>query len=108
MTENDGAEQVVTSPTYMADIRFFFRPEDVDHMGPKGVELGTYDDVKRNALTIYAHTTPPNADMPPDVAGKWTAERSQTFRNWILNGYPVGSATSYEPEIPVPVVTAPG
>jgi hypothetical protein len=108
MAENDDvAEQVVTSPTYMADIRFFFRPVDLDHMGPKGVALDTYDAVKRNALTIYAHTTPPNADMPPDAAGKWTAERSQTFRNWIVNGYPVGSATSPDPE-PPPVVAEPG
>jgi tyrosinase len=93
MAENDVADQVVASPTYMADIRFFFRPEDVEHMGAKGIELGTYEEVKSNAPTVYAHTAPPNADMPPDAAGKWSANRSQTFRNWIIKGCPLGSAT---------------
>src|SRR4051794_17335260 len=98
MTETAPAEQVVTSPTYMADIRFFFRPDDIDHMASKGIDLGTYEGVKKNALTIYAHTAPPAGDMPPDVAGKWGPERSQTFRNWIINGYPQGSATSTGPK----------
>jgi tyrosinase len=102
MAETDVADQVVVSPTYMVDIRFFFRPEDAEHMGAKGVELGTYDGVKRNALAIYAHTAPPNADMPPDAAGKWTAAQSQTFKNWIVNGYPLGSATPPAPENGVP------
>ncbi len=93
----DVADQVIASPTYMADVRFFFRPEDVDHMGAKGVQLGTYDGVKRNALAVYAHTSAPNADMPPDAAGKWSAARSQTFKNWIVNGYPLGSATPQPP-----------
>ncbi|GAA2807535.1 hypothetical protein GCM10010505_37230 [Kitasatospora aburaviensis] len=82
----------------MADIRFFFRPQDVEHMAAKGgIELGTYEGVKENALAIVAHTTPPNGDMPPDAEGKWSAERLQTFRNWIINGYPVGAATPVEP-----------
>jgi tyrosinase len=96
MDDYAGVEQVVESPTYMADIRYFFRPEDVEHMAWKGegMDLGTYEGVKRNAIAINAHTTPPNAHMPPDAAGKWSSERSQTFRNWILSGYPVGSASS--------------
>ena len=93
MTGNTVPDQVVASPTYMSDIRFYFRPEDVDHMSAKGIDLGTYDGVKRNALAVFAHTAPPNADMPPDPAGKWSAERSQTFKNWIVNGYPQGTAT---------------
>ena len=58
MADNTAPDQVVASPTYMADIRFFFRPEDVDHMGAKGIDLGTYDGVERNALAIFAHTAP--------------------------------------------------
>ncbi|MDQ6775744.1 MAG: tyrosinase family protein [Actinomycetota bacterium] len=91
----------------MADIRFFFRPVDVDHMGAKGIDLGTYDGVKKSALAIYAHTAPPNPDMPPDAAGQWTADRSQTFKNWIVNGYPVGTATPQVPG-PSPVPDVPG
>lgn len=98
MIENNVTYQVVAAPTYMADIRFFFRPVDVDHMGAKGIELGTYDGVKRNALAIFTHTAPPNADMPPDAAGKWSDGQSQTFKNWIINGYPLGAATPQAPE----------
>jgi hypothetical protein len=93
MAENDDAgEQVVAAPTYMADIRFFFRPQDVAHMGAKGLDLGTYHGVKRNALLILGETAPPNGDMPPDSAGKWSMERWQTFHQWIANGCPQGSA----------------
>jgi tyrosinase len=88
------AEQVVQNPTYMADIRHFFDQVDIDHMAAKNIDLGSYAGVKKNALAIYAHTTQPGGDMPPDPARKWTAERSQTFRNWILAGYPIGSDTA--------------
>ncbi|GAA2812116.1 tyrosinase family protein [Kitasatospora aburaviensis] len=90
-------DQVVATPTYLADIRFFFRPQDVEHMAEWGIELGTYDGAKENALSIYALTAPPSATMPPDEEGKWSAERSQTFRNWILTGFPLGTATPIEP-----------
>jgi tyrosinase len=93
MADSQATDKVLASPTYMADIRLLFRPEDIDHMGAKGIDLGTYDGVKRNALAIFAHTAPPNADMPPDAADKWSAERSQTFKNWIINGCPLGTAT---------------
>jgi tyrosinase len=100
MAENTVPDQIVASPTYMADIRFYFRPEDVDHMSAKGIDLGTYDGVKRNATVVFAHTAPPNADMPPDPVGKWSAERSQTFKNWIVNGCPLGTATPPAPGLP--------
>jgi tyrosinase len=97
-TENSPiVDQVVAAPTYLADIRFFFRPDDVEHMAAKGIELGTYDGVRSNALSVHAQTAPPNAQMPPDAEGKWSAERSQTFRNWIVNGFPLGTATPVEP-----------
>jgi tyrosinase len=101
----DMSNGVVANPTYMADIRFYFRPEDIAHMGSMGIDLSTYDGVKRNATTIFFHTAPPNATMPPDAAGKWSADRSQTFKNWIINGTPQGSATvpsGYDPTAPPP------
>src|ERR671932_563389 len=107
MADSQSSDQVIADPTYMADIRFFFRPEDIEHMAPKGIDLGTYDGVKANAVAIFAHTAPPNADMPPDAAGKWSAERSQTFQNWIVNGCPLGTAT--QPETgPYPTTPPPG
>jgi tyrosinase len=99
MAGNGTTGGVVASPTYMADIRFFFRPLDIEHMATMGIELGTYEGVKKNALAIYAHTAPPNPSMPPpEEKASWSADQSQTFKNWIINGCPLGSAT------PQPVV----
>jgi tyrosinase len=90
----------------MADIRFFFRPEDVQHMHSKGIDIGTYEGVKTNAPNIYFQTRPPNANMPPDEAGKWSANRSETFANWIMNGSPQGTATPDTTR--APAATGPG
>ncbi|TBA52722.1 tyrosinase family protein [Rhizobium ruizarguesonis] len=85
-------DPLVADPTYMADIRLFFRPDDISHMAAKGIDLGSYNGVKRNALAIYAHTAP-TGDMPPDPAFKWSVNRRQTFLNWIIKKYPMGVAT---------------
>src|SRR5688572_9322918 len=85
-------EQVVDNPTYMGNIRYFFEQIDIDHMGARGIDLGTYAGVKRNRLAIFTHTAPPHADMPPEADRKWSAARSQTFKNWILTGCPIGTA----------------
>lgn len=82
--------QVVAKPTYMADIRFFFTSTDIAHMAQKGIDLSSYDGVKKNAAAIYAHTGP-NGDMPPGAP--WSDDQHQTFLNWILTGMPLGSAT---------------
>ncbi|HEV2755644.1 MAG TPA: tyrosinase family protein, partial [Actinomycetota bacterium] len=87
-------DPVVDNPTYMADIRHFFRPEDVQHMGDRGIPIGSYDDLKANATRVLAVTAPPNAFMPPDEAGKWSQNRWQTFLNWINTKYPEGTGTS--------------
>lgn len=103
MPDNDAADQVVANPTYMADIRFFFRPIDIDHMGGMGIDLSTYAGVKRNALAINTHTGPPSPTMPPSSAGgRWSSARVQTFKNWIINGCPQGTAapTTMEPTTP--------
>ncbi|MEV6979133.1 tyrosinase family protein [Kitasatospora sp. NPDC093806] len=94
------AEQAVESPTYLADIRFYFRPQDIEHMAAKGIDLGTYDGVKDNAISIDAHTSPPDADMPPDEEARWSAARVQTFEKWIADGFPLGTAKPVEPPPP--------
>jgi hypothetical protein len=94
MAGSGAVGEVVASPTYMANIRFFFRPVDIEHMRAKGIELGNYEGVRTNAFAIYAHTAPPNADMPPEPKAQWSAEQSQTFKNWIINGCPLGSAVT--------------
>jgi len=85
-------EDPVKNPTWMADIRFYFTTDDVNHMRKGGIELGTYEGVKENAVRVYGVTLPPNASMPLDPAPKWSQARSDTFMNWILNGHPYGTA----------------
>src|SRR4051812_28581030 len=82
------------NPTYMADIRHFFRQVDIDHMAAKNIDLSTYAGVKANASSIYTQTS--GGQMPPDVEGQWDADRVQTFLNWILNNYPLGTTTAAE------------
>jgi hypothetical protein len=107
MDDKPAEEPVVDNPTYMANIRYFFEQIDIEHMGARGKDLGTYAGVKKNALAIFAHTAPPNGDMPPEPDRKWSAARSQTFRNWILAGYPVGTAVP-EPAGRMALEAAPG
>ncbi|MDQ3666554.1 MAG: tyrosinase family protein [Acidobacteriota bacterium] len=85
-------EDPVENPTWMADIRFFFTPEDIDHMGRLGIDLATYAGVKANAVRILGATEPPDATMPPDTSRQWSQARWDTFKNWIVNGYPFGTA----------------
>jgi tyrosinase len=87
-------DQVVDNPTYMGNIRFFFEQIDIDHMKPRGIDLGTYDGVKKHANAIYVQTAPPHPNMPPEPDRQWSAARSQTFKNWILTGFPVGTAAA--------------
>ena len=106
--DNSSANGPVKNPTYMADIRQFFTDDDIAHMGPKGIDLSSYDGVKKNAPTIYIHTRQPDGDMPPDPYPKWTADMSATFFNWIMNGYPMGSAVVAAPMLQAEAMLATG
>lgn len=92
MSESTGTEQVVEHPTYMGDIRHFFRTVDHQHMAGFKIDLSTYQGVRDEAINIYFMTAPPHPQMPPDPQGQWSVERSQTFKNWIADGYPMGVA----------------
>ena len=97
------SDPVVDNPTYLGNIRYFFTAEDIDHMQQKGIDLGSYDGVKSHAVQIYSAVTPP-AWMPPDTSRQWSANRCQTFLNWISTGYPMGTP-AIAPT--TPVVSAP-
>lgn len=84
-----GDDPLVASPTYMADIRFFFRPGDIACMKAQGVNLGTYAGVRASASAIYQQT---KSGTMPMGGPAWTANRVQTFLNWINANYPVGAA----------------
>lgn len=94
MAADTTPEQPVPNPTWMSDIRTFFTSTDKRHMAGFGIDLSTYDGVRKQAINIYFMTSPPNPQMPPDPAAKWSAARVETFKNWIGNGYPMGAATA--------------
>jgi hypothetical protein len=91
------SDAVIPNPTYLADVRHFFEAEDLDHMGRLGVDISTYETLKDRATSVFFRTKPPNATMPPDPARHWSPERSETFANWIRNGFPLGEPT---PQVP--------
>jgi len=97
------AESEIENPTYLGDIRQFFDPVDLKHMGQLGIDLSTYAALKERATSVYFQTKPPNASMPPEAARKWSVERSETFANWIRNGFPLGEPTPTIPTTPLNV-----
>ncbi len=84
-----GDDPIVTDPTWLGNIRFFFTQGDIDCMTPRGVDLGTYDGVKDHATNIYLQTQSGNMPMGGPA---WSANKVQTFLNWMTTGYPMGSA----------------
>jgi hypothetical protein len=69
--------------SFDADIRPFFRPEDVEEMS-WAFDLSSYEDVKEHAETIYERIA--EGSMPCD--GRWDDERVKRFRGWIDAGAP--------------------
>jgi hypothetical protein len=86
----DDRDQLVVNPTFLEHIRFFFDAIDIDHMLARGIDLATYDGVKANATSILAQTR--NGQMPPEPERRWSSNRVKTFRNWIADAFPMGSA----------------
>jgi hypothetical protein len=85
------SDPVVAHPTWYGQIRNFFNEVDVAHMAAKGIDLGTYQGVVDNAVSIYSQTS--GGYMPPPPATPWSANRIQTFLNWITDNYPLGTPT---------------
>ena len=69
--------------SFETDIRTLFRGDDVDAMS-WAFDLGSYDDVRANAETIYERLA--DGSMPCDEP--WPEERLQLFRDWIDAGTP--------------------
>jgi hypothetical protein len=74
--------------SFAKDIRPMFTDLDVDHMKPAGMDLSTYDDVKKHAIAIYAAVS--TGTMPPSGWGeeRWTKEMCGTFKEWQDQGFP--------------------
>jgi len=86
---NADQDPLVDHPTWYGQIRNFFNAEDIAHMAAKQIDLGTYKGVVTNAVSIYSQTQA--GSMPPGDAPKWSANRVQTFLNWITDNYPLGT-----------------
>ena len=72
-------EVSMTTLSFAADIRPLFRPFDVESMKPAGLDLSSYDEVKKHAQAIYARLSA--KQMPCD--GSWSDSQMQKFKKWM-------------------------
>ncbi len=68
--------------SFVADIRPLFRSYDTESMKPNGIDLSSYEDVKKHAQDIYARLSA--KEMPCD--GSWNEEKVKKFKEWIDEG----------------------
>ena len=68
--------------SFAADIRPLFRSYDIESMKPFGIDLSSYEDVKKHAPDIYARLSV--KEMPCD--GPWTDPSLQKFKEWMDSG----------------------
>lgn len=67
---------------FAKDIRPLFREKDVSAMKPGGIDLSSYDDVKKRARDIYGRLSA--GEMPCD--GAWSEDWLKTLKEWIDGG----------------------
>ncbi len=93
-------DDLVEHPTYLEHIRYFFDAIDIDHMRTvAGMDLSSYEGVKSRAAQIYFQTS--SDQMPPEKSRRWPENRVRTFRNWMVDKFPVGV-------LPLDLVDLPG
>ena len=69
--------------SFAADIRPLFRSHDIHSMKEyKGIDLSSYEDVKKHAQAIYGRLSAKN--MPCD--GPWSDNQVQKFKAWMEGG----------------------
>ena len=69
--------------SFASDIRKLFRDTpDIDSMKDVGIDLSSYDDVKKNAQLIYQVVE--DGSMPCD--GPWPMSKVEMFKQWIDEG----------------------
>ena len=67
------------TPSFAADIRPLFRSFDIESMKPQGIDLSSYEDVKKHAQHIYGSLS--SKKMPCD--GPWSEDHLQEFKKWM-------------------------
>ncbi len=75
-------EVSVTTLSFATDIRPLFRSSDVESMKPAGLDLSSYEEVKKRAQVIFARLSA--KEMPCD--GPWSDGHLQTFKKWMESG----------------------
>lgn len=70
--------------SYQSDIKPMFSQLDRDHM-LKWFDLWNYGDVKAHADAIHGMVA--SGKMPPPgVEPRWSADKVQTFKQWVQDG----------------------
>jgi len=68
--------------SYASDIRPLFRDKDIKAMRAFGIDLSSYEDVKKRAQHVYARLSA--KEMPCD--GPWSEDNVQKLKEWIQSG----------------------
>ncbi len=68
--------------SFATNIRSLFRSNDIETMKPMGIDLSSYEDVKKKAQAIYRRLSA--KDMPCD--GPWSDQSIQKFKEWMDSG----------------------
>jgi hypothetical protein len=68
--------------SFAADIRPLFRDKDIAAMKPAGLDLSSYEDVKKRAQDIYARLSA--KEMPCDQP--WSDSHVQKLKEWMQSG----------------------
>ena len=68
--------------SFAGDIRPLFRDTDVSAMKRYGLDLSSYEDVKKRAKDIYSQLSA--KEMPCD--GPWNESRRQKLKEWMESG----------------------
>ncbi len=75
-------EVPVHSLSFTADVRPLFRAYDIESMKPLGIDLSSYEDVGKNAQSIYKRLSA--KEMPCD--GPWSDDAVKKFKDWMECG----------------------
>lgn len=81
-----------STTSFSRDILALFRPVDIEHMVPFGVDLSTYETVKDRAQEVLDRLTQANPQrkvMPPPPHQRWTKAQTDLFARWMAEGFPV-------------------
>jgi hypothetical protein len=70
--------------SFSADIRPLFRSFDIESMKPLGIDLSSYEAVKKHAGDIHARLS--TKKMPCD--GSWSDGQVQKFKEWMSSMEP--------------------